>query len=212
MWIWPNISRKVTKLPTPQITSSRAVPHAPVGAQDQHRQHGDDGEQRPPLLLVGEGAEEDVAVLLADQRPAGAAAAAVAGRSAPSRSAVNTAQFEEPRQEPADGDDQHHRGDAVAPAREQVRAHPAQRAGVVDGRGELPAFAGGQCASVMLSAPPARCAVVPVHERRDRQADRQIDGHDQHDALDRLAGLVDRGVDRAPGRDSRWRRRASCSW
>src|SRR4051794_1013292 len=36
--------------------------------------------------------------------------------------------------------------------------------------------------------------VVPVHEERDGQADRQVDGHDDGDALDRLPGLVDGGI------------------
>src|SRR3546814_6130155 len=37
-------------------------------------------------------------------------------------------------------------------------------------------------------------SVVPVHQRRDGQADRQIDGHHCADALDRLTGLVEAGV------------------
>ena len=36
--------------------------------------------------------------------------------------------------------------------------------------------------------------VVPVHERRDRQADGEVHRHDDGDALDRLAGLVHGGV------------------
>src|SRR5688572_32715073 len=36
--------------------------------------------------------------------------------------------------------------------------------------------------------------VVPVHERRDREADGQVHPHDDRDALDRLPGLVHGGV------------------
>ncbi len=50
--------------------------------------------------------------------------------------------------------------------------------------------------SVMLSAPQGDAFVVPVHERRDRQADREVGGHDDQDVLDRLARLVDRDVHR----------------
>ncbi len=125
--------------PDPQ---QAGVPVTPVGAQDQHREHGEDGEQRPPLLLVGEGAEENVAVFLVDQRPAGAVAAAIlAGRRRPHR--VQHRPVQEVHEDRAGDDRQHHRGDAVAPAREQILAHPSQHAGVDDGRSELGAFAGG---------------------------------------------------------------------
>ena len=57
-------------------------------------------------------------------------------------------------------------------------------------------FAGGLVASGHGSASPLEgdSAVVPVHERRDGQAHRQVHQHDDGDALDRLTGLVDRGV------------------
>src|SRR5579872_5336112 len=49
---------------------------------------------------------------------------------------------DEPRQQPANSCNQHHGGDAVAPAREQVATHPAERAGLGGGRGEVGAFGG----------------------------------------------------------------------
>ncbi|KAG1079194.1 hypothetical protein G6F40_016416 [Rhizopus arrhizus] len=53
----------------------------------------------------------------------------------------------------------------------------------------------GVCVVLLISTLHQRDAlVVPVHEYRDRQADRQVGAHDDENALDGLAGLVQRGV------------------
>src|SRR3982074_1717240 len=94
----------------------------------QHR--SSDRKRRAPMLLVGVGAEEDQPVFLADQRPAGAAAAAFgAGRGR--EIGGEDRPLKEPRQDPADGHDQGDRDEAVQPAREQVLARPSERAGFV---------------------------------------------------------------------------------
>ena len=40
----------------------------------------------------------------------------------------------------------------------------------------------------------ANPAIVPIHQCRGGQADRQIDRHDDRDAFDGLAGLIDRRI------------------
>src|SRR5215475_376124 len=68
---------------------------------------------------------------------------------------------------------------------------PQPTGGRVTGRGAC----GASVAVTIASALRQRDArIVPVHEQADAEADGQKHRHDQRDRLDRLAGLVQRGV------------------
>jgi len=67
--------------------------------------------------------------------------------------------------------------------------------------------------AVALTAPPASRDGCTVHQRRDRQRQRQVHRIISANRLDRLAGLVERGVgDADQVRGSRSRRPARSSW
>src|ERR1700754_3545772 len=53
----------------------------------------------------------------------------------------------------------------------------------------------GVCVAAMSTLHQRDALVVPVHENRDGNADREVCGHDDQNALDRLPGLVQGGID-----------------
>src|SRR6185437_2110096 len=76
-----------------------------------------------------------------------------------------------------------------------VRIQPTTPTDPIGGRSRVAAWPEAAMLVLMGLALHQRDArVVPVHEQADRQAYGQIDGHDDRDALDRLAGLVQRRV------------------
>ena len=161
--------------------------------------HQHAGQQRAPLLGEGVAAEQDQPVLLGHHAPAGTAfGQAAAGRVVGAEHGVDQPPAEHAAAAPSQQAQHDQRGQRVGPAVEEVAPHPGQhtahlhrrRAARRRGRRRRRklAMVGAQRSLI------ARTPVVGVHEPRRQQRQREVAGHDDRNALDRAAGLVERGV------------------
>ncbi len=161
-------------------------PHGAHGAESVERDQHHNCQSRTPVLLERIGAKQNKAILVGDKRPAGAQLRASRQRraSAADHTACTNAQSINGGRLSSQIKN-YRRGDCISASWKKAGAQPSQWRAP-----DAPAPDG--CSSL----PPARATapVVPIHQSGNRQADRQINHHDDRDAFDGLAGLIDRRI------------------
>ena len=122
----PHIKPPIINKPKSQTSEEPPLPEQADGGKHPQADQDHAGEPRPPVLLVGIGAEQDEAVLLGDEAPAGAlGVAAGLGVGAPDR--VEERPVDDRRQAFPQQVEQEQRERRAHPAAEQIVAHPLHR-------------------------------------------------------------------------------------